>query len=351
MDPGEESKELETSESSHAKAASIQSENNQTKGQQSSGNPWFGTRRFIELLWEGSKPTYSDERFNGIKYEEIDQYAKGYPRLAAFHNSDPDFRVFRRFGTLRNRLILRKQYELVVLEKELFDLDSADSKTNAYKIQSMRRDKSDQPSKRDELLDTIESKLREYDGLLELERNSMSLKKPRARAYRSIINYYWNERPVVKSETDFLNLADDFVILSGDKDTAFHSALERFIVKSRLNWLKQCFSTPETLKKTKDPAIRLLDKTRVNYLAIFIAAVASVIILMMPVCLLFRLVVSDQLRLAIVLLSAFLFHTLISFLAKPNNYESFMATAAYCAVLVAFLSNLTNSSSGLSPKG
>lgn len=176
----------------------------------------------------------------------------------------------------------------------------------------------------------------------------MLLRKPRTRAYHSIINYYWNEKPIVKSEMEFLNLADDFIILSGEQDKSFHSTLERYIVKSRIKLLKVRFfnadsfgrrtsftnryqniiSTPGTLAKTDDPSIRLLDKTKLNYLARAIAGVVSVILLMIPVCLLFKLEASDQFRLVIVLLFAFIYQAIISYLVKPDYYELFMATAA-----------------------
>jgi len=87
-------------------------------------------------------------------------------------------------------------------------------------------------------------------------------------------------------------------------------------------------STPGTLAKTDDPSIRLLDKTKLNYLARAIAGVVSVILLMIPVCLLFKLEASDQFRLVIVLLFAFIYQAIISYLVKPDYYELFMATAA-----------------------
>lgn len=80
------------------------------------------------------------------------------------------------------------------------------------------------------------------------------------------------------------------------------------------------FLTPGTLAKTNNPAIRLLDKTKLNYLAIAIAAVVSAVLLIIPICLLFRLIVSEKIRLAIVLLFSFLFHAVISYLTKPDNY-------------------------------
>ena len=86
------------------------------------------------------------------------------------------------------------------------------------------------------------------------------------------------------------------------------------------------FSTPKTLVKTNNPAIRLLDKTKLNYLAIAIAAVVSAILLIIPICLLFRLMVSERIKLAIILLFSFLFYTIISYLTKPDNYQLFITT-------------------------
>ncbi|XTI90784.1 hypothetical protein V2W45_1522451 [Cenococcum geophilum] len=233
--------------------------------------------------------------------EHIDQYANGYLRLAAFYNSDPDFRVFRQFRTLQNRLLLYRQHKLVVLEKRLFDIDNTNSKKNKYRIQSIRRNKADKQSEREKLINKINCKLKQYDELLDRERNLMSLKKPRTSAY------------YIKSKTEFLNLADDFVILSGDQDSNFHSALKRFIRKSRIKPLKIRFSDTKQLGM-------LLDKTKLNYLAIAIAAVVSAVLLIIPICLLFRLIVSEKIRLAIVLLFSFLFHAVISYLTKPDNY-------------------------------
>jgi len=80
------------------------------------------------------------------------------------------------------------------------------------------------------------------------------------------------------------------------------------------------FSTPKTLAKTNNPTIRLLDKTKLNYLIIAIAAVVLAILLIILICLLFRLIVSERIKLAIILLFSFLFYAVISYLIKPDNY-------------------------------
>lgn len=78
----------------------------------------------------------------------------------------------------------------MVLEKRLFDIDNTNSKKNKYRIQSIRRNKADKQSEREKLINKINCKLKQYDELLDRERNLMSLKKPRTSAYYSIINYY-----------------------------------------------------------------------------------------------------------------------------------------------------------------
>ena len=102
-----------------------------------------------------------------------------------------------------------------------------------------------------DILGNMNVKLTFTDELLDRERNSMLLRKPRTRAYHSIINYYWNEKPIVKSEMEFLNLADDFIILSGEQDKSFHSTLERYIAKSRIKLLKvRCFNADSFGRRT-----------------------------------------------------------------------------------------------------
>lgn len=49
---------------------------------------------------------------------------RGYPRLAAFLDSDENFMVYRRFGYLQSRLLLEKQDELRLLEEKLDILDA-----------------------------------------------------------------------------------------------------------------------------------------------------------------------------------------------------------------------------------
>lgn len=129
-----------------------------------------------------------DGRFDTVRYESgqrfpmsllidwplicvlVGSYRVGYPHWAAYQNSDPSFRIYKRFGTLRNRIILYRQQEIAQLEEELNRLDEEDHQSNNGKTQSLLWDKEEVDSKRMKLIDQIEEKLKNYgEPLLFLE--------------------------------------------------------------------------------------------------------------------------------------------------------------------------------------
>lgn len=92
----------------------------------------------------------------------VSAYPLGYPKWAAYQSCDPVFRVYKRFGTLRNRLLLHRQYELAKLEHDLNVLDEKDASEHNHRIRSIRRDVEDDESKRSLLMNTIDGKLKNY---------------------------------------------------------------------------------------------------------------------------------------------------------------------------------------------
>ncbi|KAJ9648280.1 hypothetical protein H2199_001133 [Coniosporium tulheliwenetii] len=274
-------------------------------------------------------PSTSSSADEGVdEMQNFDDYPSGYPQLAAVVNSDPNFRVYRRFGTLRNRVMFYRQHELAKLEERLQEMDLADDQAHPYRNQSIRRDKADPESERQALMDEIDQKLEHYDKLLAREQKSLLMERPTKRNYRSLINYIWNEKPIVQSEMTFLNPADDFVILSKEQDSPFHVRIEKLLQKSGRDWLKRLFSTPEQRQKTQDSAIDLYSKARINYLVQAIVALVTIILLMTPICLLFYLDFNREVKVVVVLLFVSLFPATITILARPKNHEVFAATAA-----------------------
>lgn len=89
----------------------------------------------------------------------------GYPRLAAFVNSDENFQIYRRFGFLQARTLLDIQNELGLLEKELDKLDRSETydffgRTYKGALDTAR------PDRRPRILADLEKKLLDYSKIL-----------------------------------------------------------------------------------------------------------------------------------------------------------------------------------------
>lgn len=95
----------------------------------------------------------------------------GYRSLGTFLDSDENFMVYRRFGYLHSRTLLRKQDELRKLESELDDYDDHDAKNNEQGCRLLMSRDSDEAADKKEpsdsrtrtkILDDIEKKLDIY---------------------------------------------------------------------------------------------------------------------------------------------------------------------------------------------
>jgi hypothetical protein len=99
----------------------------------------------------------------------VNDHARGYPNLAAFLDSDESFAVYRRFGYLQSRLLLRKQEELRTLEE---DLQATEEKILGRDDHALCKRKLFGPyaAKHDEILEKIDETYRSY-GIINLLRN------------------------------------------------------------------------------------------------------------------------------------------------------------------------------------
>jgi hypothetical protein len=94
----------------------------------------------------------------------VEAREKGYPRLAAFIDSDVDYNMFRGFGSLHALLLLHKQAELTELEGQLQELDKADANNpeTKWKLHSHINTPKGDNETRKALLEKIELKMKEY---------------------------------------------------------------------------------------------------------------------------------------------------------------------------------------------
>lgn len=101
----------------------------------------------------------------------MEDHPEGYPRLAAYADSDECFMILRRFGWIHQRLLLHRQDELRELEDTLSDMDKKDAKDPNRQLCLRSRDIDEEnrglPDRdRIALLDRLEEKTLKYGSLL-----------------------------------------------------------------------------------------------------------------------------------------------------------------------------------------
>jgi hypothetical protein len=169
----------------------------------------------------------------------VEDHPRGYPRLAAFVDSDIDGRIYRRFGYIRNYLLLHHQDEISELEEEMNALDKEHERDDPYRLCSRRYGEEDpEKMRRKELMSRLSGMLKEYDELLLREHAIMSIKQPTEKVHRSYFDYIWNEKPLCQAEYQFIFHKDDFVALGEQEDTwlgPFIEVLQALVPKRLLN--------------------------------------------------------------------------------------------------------------------
>lgn len=84
----------------------------------------------------------------------------------------------------------------------------------------------------------------------------------------------------------------------------------------------------EKAKGTENAGISLFSKGRISALIRLVVTLITVALLMLPVCLLFKLNMADKVKVVFVLVFVLVFPIAISIFARPRHHELFAATAA-----------------------
>jgi hypothetical protein len=93
----------------------------------------------------------------------VESFPIGYPRVSRFMDSDECFMMYRRFGTIQSRLLLRKQDELRRMEEELLDMDRADdeSENNRICLSSAMQEEAVEPENDEETKNQLLNRMEE----------------------------------------------------------------------------------------------------------------------------------------------------------------------------------------------
>lgn len=187
----------------------------------------------------------------------VEAFRIGYPRFAALIGAHPALHICRRFSTVRARLMLQQQDQIAVLEKELQEVDSEE--TRELFLNNLRRDGN---AKRKEILGKLHIALAEYgtperntflglsksfqrrqhhyeyaheeiDTMVERNVRMLSLGPASQRNISSLRNWVDGNNCLVRSEKAFLWQDSDLLSISTHQDgamTRLEPLIENFLM-------------------------------------------------------------------------------------------------------------------------
>ncbi|KIM98467.1 hypothetical protein OIDMADRAFT_181832, partial [Oidiodendron maius Zn] len=269
-------------------------------------------------------------------------FPSGFPRAAAFLNHTNNFTMFRRFGRVHCRLLLHLQAEITVLEKKLDILDQQDEQTGKYyRLKRCSWDPSWNADQK-ELLEELKQKVTEYDELLTKDQTLRAFEHPPRHSYFHVFDWFFGTKALDFGHYEFVNHPDDMVYSSDV--TRNVDGFDRYVEKYCSRWPSSpIWSCLHLQRRRKTPSkmnedIFLFSKARILLLAKLIAVLISVISLLLPVFLLAVVPMERKVATTLVLIFVLAFALLLSLFVGANAKAVFLASCAYCAVLVTFLS-------------
>jgi hypothetical protein len=154
---------------------------------------------------------------------------QGYPYVATFLDSDENFMIYRRFGFLHARLLLQKQDELRLLERDLDRMDQRDKTKNVKLLQCRVDDElrtDSVPESRRALFLRIEDIVLQYDQLLFNAQQLAAANRPPERDYKSVAKFMDHKKPLMRGDDDFIYNKEDLITLRPGRESAW---LDTFI--------------------------------------------------------------------------------------------------------------------------
>ncbi|KAL2056583.1 hypothetical protein ABVK25_002977 [Lepraria finkii] len=297
------------------------------------------------------KRGFSKGRVEQITHS-LNEYPRGYGKVAAIENLDSDLLVYRKYGWLHNYALLHLQDELAELQEELETLDRWESSDGNDTLLYSRRLDYDQPrSIRKRIVAKLHEKLAKYDNALLRWQKVQALKRPTKRSQRNVYNLISNTGSLVQDESEWIREGPDLAALGSSGDYGWLNAiLEDLLNLISRTMTKALCSSHEQRKKTGDEAIQLVSNRRFDILIRGIITLIAAVLLLVPVFLLFKLQPTNKseferksnYQILTVFAFTLFFSAFYSIFTQASRQEVFAATAAFSAVLVVFLGNTSS---------
>ncbi|OMP87786.1 hypothetical protein BK809_0007876 [Diplodia seriata] len=265
--------------------------------------------------------------------------------MAAYLDSDENFMMYRRFGWIQARLLLRKQKEISDMEKDLEVQDGfpvSGGPTDAHEATCQHKE---------DLLEALESKFTEYSRLLGAAREMMRMQRPSTSEYRNLRHYFGNNADEIDSlEDDWSLHQEDIVTLRPGREHAWLDVvLEKLLQSTRSKVIRSIFCSQEKSSKSTGPIV-YYTRSRIDALAAAVITVTILILLVIPTYVLYHLTSemsqgsrTSALSIGVLLIFTLAFSAVLSLFTRARRHEILAAAAAYCAVLVVFLGNIPDS--------
>lgn len=326
---------------------------------------------FLRRVTGSFKVTPDPVHVTETRTRTLENAPNGFPRLAAFQASDPNFGLYRSYSYLHSRILLDLQDEITELEKELdqCDWDDHDENEDTPRFRQPCPDLAEgeeEPRNRRVVLREIKKLLMEYDEVLIKARQLEAFQRPSDRDYRSVRRYHTNTKPLMDAEMDSVRSKEDIVSIStGRERAAFDGGVEKMIgqvdgaIQKWFN-LKQppllkYFRTPELAAKTVNTDVSLYSATRIDKMVNIFITFVIFVLLIVPIVTMYQLTSSITIEgntpaansrntfnaVGVLIVFTLLFSSCMSVLTKAARHEMFAASAAYCAILVVFIGNFT----------
>ncbi|CAG8955482.1 hypothetical protein HYFRA_00010349 [Hymenoscyphus fraxineus] len=297
-------------------------------------------------------------------------YPEGYPFLAALHDFEENFMVYRRFGFLQARLLLHKQEELGYLEEKLCALDTG------YEIHlprhhrvTLRGDHRCEPHR--ELMQEIEQKFKEYAQLLATAGTLACFNPPSKYNYRNVRNYFDERKPLCAEET-YIKYKEDLLTLKpGREHSWLDASVEQLVQRlTKYSWINVRYpvllrpldlvtkylrnGVRENSSPAKKFGLTIYSRNRIEITVALIIMLTILALLVLPIYILSKLTGSEKadspdqtgtnktISITIAILGVFtaLFSIVLSLFTRAKRHEILASAAAYVAVLVVFIGNL-----------
>ncbi|KAL1639172.1 hypothetical protein SLS58_008140 [Diplodia intermedia] len=250
------------------------------------------------------------------------------------------------------------QAKIAYLEKELDDLDRAEATDfdQELRLRWVEEDvvahKNAAPGEqtRQKIFEELRKLVLEYDELLIKAKKLAGFQRPSDRDYYSVRNFHHRFAPLNEDDEEYIKHREDIISLKAGREWAgFDGFVENTVFKLSKIFpgIKRPFCDDELRRRTnsKVTKVHFLSPARIEAFVGLLITVVIFILLIIPVFAMYRLASFRDTKdifaaIGVMMVFTLLFAAAMSLLTKAKRHELFAASAAYCAILVVFITNV-----------